>query len=190
MNFLFLNLIVEIMYRRLIFGLIFIWIIGLRLSAQDVALKTNVLYWMTTTPNAAVEVAFSKKVTANIAAAYNPWTFSNGKKMRFWMVQPETRYWLCEKFEGHYLGVHLHAAQYYGGFSKKRYDGYLAGGGFSYGYNWILSPHWNMEASIGIGYARLWYKESERIYCEKCYENKTKNYVGPTQVAFSFSYIF
>lgn len=127
---------------------------------QDVALKTNGLFWLTTTPNVGVEVALSPKYTLELAGAYNPWTFKDDKKMRFWLVQPELKYWLCEKFEGHFVGLHLHGAQYYGGFKKKRYDGYLAGGGFTYGYDWILSPHWNLEAAIGIGYARLWYKES------------------------------
>ena len=124
---------------------------------QDVALKTNGLFWLTTTPNVGVEVALTPKYTLELAGAYNPWTFKDDKKMRFWLVQPELKYWLCEKFEGHFVGLHLHGAQYYGGFKKKRYDGYLAGGGFTYGYDWILSPHWNLEAAIGIGYARLWY---------------------------------
>lgn len=160
------------------------------LSAQDVAIKTNGLYWLTTTPNAGVEFALSRKMTLDLSAAYNPWTFKDDKKMHFWLAQPELKYWFCEKFEGHFVGIHLHGAQYYGGFSDKRYDGYLAGGGFTYGYDWILSPHWNLEAAIGIGYARLWYKESERIPCLKCYEKKHKNYVGPTKVALSLIYIF
>lgn len=158
--------------------------------AQEVAVKTNALMWATTTLNAGVEVALSPKYTLELAAAYNPWTFKNDKKMHLWLAQPELKYWLCEKFEGHFLGLHLHGGQYYGGFSKKRYDGYLAGGGFTYGYNWILSPHWNLEAAIGLGYARLWYTESPRIPCEKCGEEKHKNYVGPTKAAVSLIYLF
>ena len=158
--------------------------------AQNVAVKTNGLYWLATTPNAGVEFSLSRKVTLDLSAAYNPWTFKDDKKMRFWLVQPEAKYWLCEKFEGHFVGAHLHGAQYFGGFKDKRYDGYLAGGGLPYGYDWILSPHWNLEASIGIGYARLWYKESPRIPCVKCYENKRKDYFGPTKAAISLVYIF
>lgn len=160
------------------------------LSAQDVAIKTNGLYWLTSTPNAGLEFSLSKKVTLDLSAAYNPWTFKDDKKMHFWLAQPEVKYWFCEKFEGHFIGVHLHGAQYFGGFGDKRYDGYLAGGGFTYGYDWILSPHWNLEAAIGIGYARLWYKESDRIPCLKCYENRHKNYFGPTKAALSIIYVF
>lgn len=160
------------------------------LTAQDVALKTNGLYWLTTTPNLGVEFALSPKYTLDLSAAYNPWTFKNDKKMHFWLAQPELKYWLCEKFEGHFFGLHLHGAQYYGGFGSKRYDGYLAGGGVTYGYNWILSPRWNLEAAVGLGYARLWYDESPRVPCEKCSEKKHKNYVGPTKAAVSLIYLF
>ena len=159
-------------------------------EAQDFALKTNVLYWAATTPNLGAEVALGRKYTLELAGAYNPWTFKDDKKMRFWLVQPEFRYWFCEKFEGHFIGLHAHGAQYYGGFCDHRYDGYLAGAGITYGYDWILSPHWNLEAAIGLGYARLWYKESDRIPCLKCYERKHKDYWGVTKLAVSFSYIF
>ena len=74
-------------------------------KAQDVALKTNGLYWATTTPNVGVEVALSPKYTLELAGAYNPWTFKDDKKMRFWLVQPEVKYWFCEKFEGHFVGM-------------------------------------------------------------------------------------
>ena len=98
-----------------------------RAAAQDFALKTNALYWLTTSLNAEAEVALSPKWTAGLGVAYNPWTFKDDKMMHFILVQPEVRYWLCEKFEGHFFGIHLHGAQYYGGFNDKRYDGYLAG---------------------------------------------------------------
>ena len=160
------------------------------LKAQEVALKTNTLYWLTTSINAGVEFALNKQYTLELDAAYNPWTFKDDKKMHFWLAQPELKYWVCEKFEGHFFGFHAHGAQFYGGFKDKRYDGYLAGGGFSYGYDWILSPHWNLEAEIGLGYAYIWYKQSPRIPCIKCQEDKHKHYVGPTRASISFSYIF
>lgn len=160
------------------------------LSAQRMAVKTNALYWLATTPNVGMEFALNRKWTVELAGAYNPWTFKDDKKMRFWLVQPEARYWFCEKFEGHFIGIHAHGAQFFGGFDEKRYDGYLAGGGLAYGYQWILSPRWNLEAAIGLGYARLWYKESPRIPCMKCYEDKHKNYVGPTKAAISLVYMF
>lgn len=158
--------------------------------AQNYAVKTNILFWGAATPNMGLETAFNHKITVDMQVAYNPWTYSNDRKMRFWLVQPEVRYWLCEKFEGHFLGVHLHAAQYFGGFGSTRYDGYLAGGGFTYGYNWILSARWNLETVIGGGYARLWYDESLRISCLKCKTSYARSYFGLTKAAISFVYTF
>lgn len=161
-----------------------------RLSAQEVAAKSNALYWLTATPNLGLEFAVSNRITIDLSAAYNPWTFSDDRKMRFWLAQPEVKYWFCEKFEGHFMGLHLHGAQYFGGFGDTRYDGYLAGGGMTYGYDWILSPHWNLEAAIGIGYAHFWFDKSPRIYCEKCKTGERKNYFGPTKAAVSLIYVF
>ncbi|WP_299100630.1 DUF3575 domain-containing protein [uncultured Alistipes sp.] len=158
--------------------------------AQKIGLKTNILYWAATTPNIGLEIAMSPQTTLEINGAYNPWTFADDKKMRFWLVQPEARYWFCERFEGHFIGLHLHGAQYFGGFDQTRYDGYLAGGGFTYGYDWILSPHWNLEAVIGVGYARLWYDKSPRIHCEKCRTSEHRNYFGPTKIGISLVYLF
>lgn len=162
----------------------------LKAVAQEVAVKTNALYWMTTTLNASAEFGLSRKVTLELAGAYNPWTFKDNKKLRFWLVQPEAKYWLCEKFEGHFIGVHAHAAQFYSTLANRRRDGYLAGGGISYGYDWMLSPHFNLEAEVGLGYAHLWYKESDCIPCLKSYERKHKDYVGPTKAALSLIYFF
>ena len=159
-------------------------------SAQHMAVKSNALYWSTTTPNATLELGLSSKYSLNLTAAYNPWDFSRGRKMHLWAAQPALRRWFCERFEGHFVGVHAHAAQYYGGFKDKLYDGYLAGGGVSYGYAWLLSPHWNAEAEVGLGYARMWYKESERTYCEKCTTPRHHNYWGPTLINFSLAYVF
>lgn len=163
---------------------------SLHVSAQNAAFKTNGLLWLTASPNVGFEVAMNNKVTVDLSAAYNPWTFKDDKKMRFWLAQPEMKYWFCEKFEGHFVGVHLHAAQYFGGFKDKRYDGYLAGGGLSYGYDWILSPRWNLELALGVGYARLWYDKSPRISCMKCKKSEYKDYFGLTKAAISVMYIF
>lgn len=165
-------------------------IIAFFAKAQDFALKTNALYWLTTTPNLSAEVGLSRNVTLEIFGAYNPWTFKDDKKMKCWVVQPEAKLWLCDRWEGHFFGLHAFGGQYFGGFHSKRYDGYLAGAGITYGYDWILSPRWNMEAEIGVGYARLWYKESPRIPCVKCRTAKDRNYVGPTRASLSIVYLF
>lgn len=79
-------------------------------KAQDVALKTNLLGWATTSLNAGVEVGIAEKQTAQLFATLNPWEFSGGKKVRIWNVEPEYRWWTCQRFGGSFFGVHALAA--------------------------------------------------------------------------------
>lgn len=163
--------------------------------AQHVGVKTNLLYDATTTMNLGVEFALSPKVTFDLSGNYNPWTFSENKKLKHWLVQPEFRYWFCEKFNGHFLGIHAHGGEFNMGGIKLlgmedyRYEGYAVGGGLSYGYQWILSKRWSLEASLGFGYTYLDY---DKFYCEECGDKigeETKHFVGPTKAAVSLIYI-
>lgn len=159
-------------------------------KAQKVAVKTNALYWLTTTINGGVEFSINSRNTIDLSGAYNPWTFKDGKKLHLWMAQPEFRHWFCEKFEGHFIGIHAHGGQFFAALKDKRYDGNFVGGGFSYGFDWILSPHWNLEATLGLGYTYSWYRQSPWLPCIKCQKDKEKHYVGPTKLGITFTYIF
>lgn len=63
-------------------------------------------------PNLGVEVGLSKKLTVDIPFYYNPWKYSDNKMLKLVMVQPELRYWLCDKFNGHFFGFHLMGGAY------------------------------------------------------------------------------
>ena len=72
------------------------------------AVKTNALYWATSTPNLGFEVGLAKKLTLDISGNYNPWKFGDDRQIKHWLVQPELRYWLCERFNGSFFGLHGH----------------------------------------------------------------------------------
>lgn len=176
--------------------------------AQTIGVKTNLLYDATSTFNLGVEVGTAPKWSLDVSGNFNPWTFNDNRKMKHWLVQPEMRYWLCERFNGHFFGIHAHGGQYnWGGMlpwgfkngkmfgienpniRDHRYEGWLVGAGLTYGYQWILGNRWNLEASIGVGYAYLDYTKYK---CKKCGEklgSGHKNYVGPTKAAISLIYI-
>ena len=97
------------MKRILIFLML---LVSISLSAQDVAVKTNLLYDATTTINLGAEIGVATKWTVDLSANYNGWTFNDNKKWKHWMAQPEVRYWFCERFNGHFLGAHLLGGQY------------------------------------------------------------------------------
>lgn len=172
------------------------------LNAQSAGLKTNFLHWgVMGSPNAAVEFSLSRKMTADIYGGANLWKFSPDRNIRHWMVQPELRYWFCETFNGHFIGLHGHGGQYNVGgwdipvgrlaaFKDHRYQGYFYGAGLSYGYQWILSKHWNLEASIGGGYARIWYEQFPCAHCGAKISEGNYDYFGITRATLSLVYVF
>lgn len=174
-------------------------------SAQEWAIKTNLLYDATTSINLGVETALAEKWTLDLSGNWNPFQFSDNKKWKHWFVQPEVRYWLCRKFGGHFFAAHLWGGQYNVGnidglpdflgtnFSEladHRYEGWFAGAGIGYGYAWMLGKHWNLEAEIGIGAA---YTNYDKYYCPKCGEKIGSDdhiYYGPTKLAINLVYLF
>ncbi|MDH6306896.1 hypothetical protein M2459_003477 [Parabacteroides sp. PF5-5] len=165
------------------------------IKSQGIALKTNLLYDATSTINLGLEIGLAPQWTLELPVNYNPWDFPKDRKLKHWGGQPEVRYWLCEKFNGHFFGLHAHVAGYnvgglkIFGLNDHRYEGNLYGGGISYGYQWILSKRWSIEATVGVGYA---YLDHAKYPCEKCAEkidDYTKNYFGPTKAGISIIYI-
>lgn len=176
-----------------------------RLSAQEWAVKTNLLYDATTSMNLGVEKALGEKWTLGLSGNWNPWQFSNNKKWKHWFAQPEVRYWTCRKFGGHFLAINLWGGQYnVGGVSglpdflgtnfsqlaDHRYEGWFVGAGIGYGYAWMLGKHWNLEAELTVGYA---YTDFDKFFCPKCGEkigHDSHHYVGPTKAAINLVYLF
>ncbi|WP_289835314.1 DUF3575 domain-containing protein [Faecalibaculum rodentium] len=194
-------------------------------KAQTAAIKTNLVGWALTNVNLGVEVGVARQHTVQLTGSLNPWNFSDDRHFRNWNVMPEYRYWFCEKFNGHFIGVHLLGGQYNaknvnfplkalivassvtpqdvaddpasaqkgwpdltGDNSGRHAEGWYGGAGFTYGYQWMLSKHWNVEASLGVGYAYSSLKFYGR--CKKTIDKRSLHYVGPTHANISFMYLF
>ncbi|MBD8040790.1 MULTISPECIES: DUF3575 domain-containing protein [Bacteroidaceae] len=191
---------------RLLIVSICLVVASLTASAQNVVVKTNLLYDITATANLGIEFKVAPKWTVDISGNLNAWTFSDNKKWKHWVLQPEARYWLCERFNGHFVGAHLVGGIYnmgnwntdftflgtdFGQLKEHRYEGWLVGAGIAYGYHWMLGRHWSVEAEIGIGYV---YTQADKYECPRCGEqlenNKPHHYVGPTKAAVNLIYVF
>ena len=163
--------------------------------------KTNALYWATVTPNIGLELRLARHWSLNVEAGLNPFSGKNddgsyGKSIKHFRLHPEARYWFCETFYGHFLGLHVPYFIYnisdikLLGTEGERHQGWATGVGISYGYSWVLGKHWNIEATLGVGYL---YLESEKYPCTNCGRKDgtvKKHYVGPTQAAVSAVYMF
>lgn len=174
-------------------------------GAQDVALKTNLINDILLSPNLGVEIGLAPKWTLDLTGELNLWSV-DGHSWKHAFFQPEARYWLCQRFAGHFVGVHAIGGAYNFGnlgidinflgsdfrnLRHKRYQGWAAGAGLVYGYAWPVHKHWNIEAALGLGWI---YTRFDSYPCRKCgkklQKNKPHNYVGPTKAAVNVEYIF
>ena len=81
-------------------------------KSSPVGIKTNIIYWGTATFNAGVEFRLAPKWTLDLEAGLNPFDGkkddgSYGKSLKHLRVHPEVRYWFCEAFHKHFLGLHV-----------------------------------------------------------------------------------
>jgi opacity protein-like surface antigen len=176
-----------------------------RVSAQDWAIKTNIVYDATATVNLGVEVGLAPKWTLDISGNFNAWSKNEATKWKHWFAQPEARYWFCDRFSRHFIGVHaITGAFNFGGINNnisflgsdfsvlkdKRYQGYAYGAGVAYGFAFMLSEHLNLELEVGLGYMYLDYEVFNCSNCGRRIGYGDHHYVGPTKAAVNLVYLF
>lgn len=181
-------------------------------NAQKVAVKTNALYWASATPNIGMEFALGNRWTFDFEGGYNPWNLNaaDNMKIKHWLVSPEFRYWFCNSFQGHFIGINANYAQFnIGGLpcampdlfvtlaesapmadlTAARIQGWAAGAGLTYGYAFPIARRWNMEMTIGYGW---WYSKYDQFESRKCglfQQEVTRQALGPATAGLSFIYM-
>ncbi len=157
-------------------------------SAQKLAFSTNVLSWATLSPNLGIEAILSSHVSLDLHLTYRPFDYKSDP-MRVTIVQPEVRYWLGRPQARHFLGLNAFYVDNNVTWKSDRFKGHGFGAGVSYGYSWVLSDHWNIEASLGVGIMRarqFRFHKEEQMPAEINYE---KWLPVPSKCAVSFVYI-
>lgn len=186
-----------------------------RVQAQDLAVKTNILYWATGTMNAGVELKAGKHSTFNLTCNLNPWTYGSDAKIQHWFMRPEYRYWVTEAHTRLFFSLHAMGGGFkVGGFKipyitdkigifknlqHNYYNGKFVAAGVGMGYAFYLSPHLNLEVSGGVGLARVNY-HAEPSKVSPNWENGTasawrrinkRQYLPmPTELSVSLVYLF
>ena len=179
------------------------------------ALKTNLLHDATASVNLAAEYAFAPKMSFELSGSYNGWVV-NDVRLQHMLVQPELKFWMCERFNGAFIDVHGIAgkatlgcfydfSQHYSRFPNLKTfllnDATVLGLGGGIGYDWIISRHWNVEVEMGLGY--MFVKGDEYVLSEAAdgthylpanampvLEGSVFDYLGPTKLALSVVYLF
>ena len=158
----------------LLFGLLTLSAVQ-NVSAQQVGIATNTLYWATASPNIALELRTGNRTSVALSVGYNPFKLPNriastgiavNPKLMHWLVSPEWRYWTCRTFERFYVDLH--------------------GGGIGVGYQWALGKRWGLNLALGVGYVYLHYDRYDCGACGKKTGTFDRHYFGPTQARVSF----
>ncbi|MCD8208207.1 MAG: DUF3575 domain-containing protein [Bacteroidales bacterium] len=185
--------------------LILLAAISFTAKGQDVAIKTNLLSDAFANINLGIEIGLAPRWTLNIGGEFNDWEFSHGRRWKHWGVEPEARYYFCDRFAGHFLAIDAFCGQYnVGGMGKNfkflgtdfgatidnRYQGWFYGLGVAYGYAFVLGKHWNFEPMFGIGYARMDYDKFCMQGCGEKLGSGHHNYWGITKAALNIVYVF
>jgi len=168
-----------------------------------IMIKTNLLYLIgTLTPNLELEFGTGPKTSLLISWGYNPWNLNssseNNDKLVHNMVRSEFRYWFCERFVGHAIGVSALYTRFnisgknipFINFEKEfRYNGSAVGAGLNYSYHLLLGSRWGLEFSAGAGIVYTKYDLFNRLQSDEAPEEKTKILFAPTQLSISLTFL-
>ena len=172
--------------------------IPLGTKAQHLAIKTNTLYAATTTPNLGLEARLAEQWTAGVNIGLNPFSFSDNKKLKHFLIMPQARYWLDESFFGHFIGFNAAYMHYnvsnidfplglYPGVDNERRQGDAIAAGASWGHTWLLSPRWSIEVEAGIDLGYTWFKAYDYQRCGTLRGKDNELFLMP-RLALNFCY--
>ena len=173
-----------------------------RVGAQTVALRNNLLYDATLTPNLGADIRVDTLWTIGALVGLNAWDIDKdkNKKWRHLLISPNVRRWLGDSlFHKSYVEADLIYSHYnvgntkipfglYSGVKDRRLQGDLVALGGKYGYSWILARHWRIEAEAGIAVGYAWFKEYECATCGKQLGNGDRIFLLP-QLGINVVYI-
>lgn len=95
--------------RRRLWGIsIFLFLSVLPSFGQKFAIRNNLLYDATLTPNLGIEFGIDSLWTVGVNAGLNAWDFNKRKnqKWRHLMVSPYTRHYFRAPFRRAFMGIH------------------------------------------------------------------------------------
>ena len=165
--------------KSTIIGLLFVIGVTCKTTAQTAALRNNLLYDATLTPNLGAEVRLDSLWTLGINVGLNAWDIDKqeNKKWRHLLVAPNVRRYLNgTSFQKGYLEADAIYSHFnvgntripfglYSAVKNQRLQGDLVALGGKYGYSWILARDWRIEAEAGIAVGYAWFKEYDCPVC-------------------------
>ena len=182
-------------------------------TAQTVALRTNLLYDATLSAGLGAEVRLDSTWSAGLNLGLNAWDINKdtNKKWRHVLIEPNVRKYFGDKkvtlshgedslsYHPRYLEMDLIYSHFnvgnvkfpfgmYKSVRDRRLQGDLLALGGKYGYSWILSRDWRVEAEAGIAIGYAWFKEYDCDHCGTYYGKDDRIFLLP-QLGINVVYI-
>lgn len=163
--------------------------------AQKWAVKSNLLYDATATINLGVEAALGRRVTLDVSGNYNPWKFgdaggntgSYNPKCATGSARVSTA--ISSDFTPTTPNTMREESISAPPSATTVIRGTSTAPGLSYGYQWLIGKRWNLEATVGVGYARLWDRKYPIAECGEVIRTRSRNYFGPTKIGLTLIFI-
>ena len=175
--------------------------LGDNVPQRHVALRTNLLYDATLSPNLGFDVRVDSAWTVGLLAGVNAWDIdkAENKKWRHMLFSLRARKFrknLFEKgyYEGDLIYSHFNVGNikfpfgFYSAVKNHRLQGDLVALGGKYGYSWILARDWRIEAEGGIAVGYAWFKEYDCPHCGTFLGNGDRIFLLP-QLGINVVYI-
>ncbi|MEG1573940.1 MAG: DUF3575 domain-containing protein [Bacteroidales bacterium] len=157
--------------------------------SQKIALKTNAVLWATVSPNISAEFVVARNLSVDLGASFNVWSPYANIKMNNFIAQPELRYWFARPMAQHFVGFTFLYVDYDMHHKGMIYDGHTFGGGFTYGYDFVLNKRWNLELTAGIGLMYKWQYKYGQDEPRPSGQNDFGWFFAPVKVGVTVSYI-
>lgn len=167
-----------------------------------VALRTNLLYDATLSPNLGVDVRVDSTWTVGLLAGVNAWDIdkAKNKKWRHMLFSLRARNYLKHSvFHKNYMEFDAIYSHFnvgntkipfgiYKGAQDRRLQGDLVALGGKYGYSWIMARNWRIEAEAGVAVGYAWFKEYDCDHCGTYYGKGDRIFLLP-QLGINVVYI-
>lgn len=174
---------------------------GEEVRQPRVALRTNLLYDATLSPNLGVDVRVDSTWTVGLLAGINAWDIDkdNNKKWRHALFSLRARNYKKKLFQKNYMEFDAIYSHFnvgntkipfglYSAVKDRRLQGDLFALGGKYGYSWILARHWRIEAEAGVAVGYAWFKEYDCDHCGTYYGKGDRIFLLP-QLGINVVYI-
>lgn len=166
-------------------------------SAQKWSLATNAVDWLNLgTMNIEVSAAVARKVTLNVGARYNPWTYAKDTDHQFQnkkkAFKAGVRYWPWYVYSGWWIECDAQYMEYNRGgiFSRKTEEGDAFGGVLSFGYSLMLTKNWNIEFGAGLWAGSTKYTSYDCPVCGRVTDKGDKFFILPDDLKVSMVLTF